>query len=489
MPSPASRRLTYIDLFAGCGGLALGIERSGPAHAGFELVFAVEKSEMAAETFFHNFIKRIESDEEWQTHLQLPVPEQAADHLVVSELTTVLADRELLAATAAREIDLVVGGPPCQGFSIAGKRNPDDPRNELPWQFLDFVAAVRPRAVVIENVAGINQGFAKHGRPAAFTQLAMQLERTGEGYIVQRMQLNAQDFGVPQHRSRMVLVAIRRDVAERSDITGTGDLWSGGDKNLPLPPLVPVPSGGPRPDVEEALWDIGDRGYTVTDRSRRYLKPRGKYARMMRFDRDWFAPTAIEGEERPPTSPSNHRLTRHTGRTRRRFRLYQYLDRVGISAKVLSVHRDAPEFVAIADSIRVCLEEAGNEAPFPWVMPSGDVIACSTEDVIALVRDLHTKKHSQRPLRGSEPARTVLTLPDDFVHYREPRIHTVREFARFQSFPDSFVFRSKESTGSHRRRIEVPQYTQVGNAVPPLLASAIGDRLYEILVRVEVPVP
>ena len=74
-----------------------------------------------------------------------------------------------------------------------------------------------------------------------------------------------------------------------------------------------------------------------------------------------------------------------------------------------------------------------------------------------------------------------MTLPDDYIHPKEPRIMTVRELARIQSFPDWFEFRSKETTGSHRRREEVPQYSQVGNAVPPLMAEAIGELLKKAL--------
>jgi len=129
------------------------------------------------------------------------------------------------------------------------------------------------------------------------------------------------------------------------------------------------------------------------------------------------------------------------------------------------------------------LDEAhttGQQA-FPWLMPNGEVLADSSDDVIHLLDELHTKKHRQHALDGKSTSPTVLTLPDDFIHYREPRIHTVREMARLQSFPDSFIFRSKETTGSDRRRFEVPQYTQVGNAVPPMMARAIGERLVELL--------
>ena len=105
------------------------------------------------------------------------------------------------------------------------------------------------------------------------------------------------------------------------------------------------------------------------------------------------------------------------------------------------------------------------------------------EDLASVIRRLATKKHSQRVVEADQPAPTVVTLPDDYVHPREPRTMAVRELARLQSFPDWFEFRNKETTGSHRRRVEVPQYSQVGNAVPPLMAQAVAGRLREFLDR------
>jgi len=100
---------------------------------------------------------------------------------------------------------------------------------------------------------------------------------------------------------------------------------------------------------------------------------------------------------------------------------------------------------------------------------------------VDVVMRLATLKHTQRVVKDDEPAPTVVTLPDDYVHPSEARIMTVTELARLQSFPDWFEFRSKETTGSHRRKVEVPQYTQVGNAVPPLMAQAIGELIRDLL--------
>jgi len=94
-----------------------------------------------------------------------------------------------------------------------------------------------------------------------------------------------------------------------------------------------------------------------------------------------------------------------------------------------------------------------------------------------------TKKHSQRAMKKYEPSPAQLTIPDDICHYSpfENRVLTVREMARIQSFPDSFVFRSKETTGGKKRSYEVPQYTQVGNAVPPMMAFYLGEHIINLL--------
>jgi DNA (cytosine-5)-methyltransferase 1 len=95
------------------------------------------------------------------------------------------------------------------------------------------------------------------------------------------------------------------------------------------------------------------------------------------------------------------------------------------------------------------------------------------------------KKHRIYPMSGSEPAPTITTLPDDVLHYSEPRILTVRESARLQSFPDWFQFRGKFTTGGVLRTKECPRYTQVGNAVPPYLARAIGLAMIDTLKEAE----
>ncbi len=90
---------------------------------------------------------------------------------------------------------------------------------------------------------------------------------------------------------------------------------------------------------------------------------------------------------------------------------------------------------------------------------------------------LTSNKRNYNVLKPEVQSSTIMTIPDDYIHYNSPRALTVREMARLQSFDDSFVFQGKRSTGGNNRKTEVPQYTLVGNAVPPLLARAIGTEI------------
>ena len=91
------------------------------------------------------------------------------------------------------------------------------------------------------------------------------------------------------------------------------------------------------------------------------------------------------------------------------------------------------------------------------------------------------KKRGITPLKSNCICPTITSIPDDFIHYSEPRIMTVRESARIQSFPDDFIFKGKYTTGGERRKHDVPRYTQVANAVPPLFAEQVGLVLHEMI--------
>lgn len=454
--------MKYVDLFSGCGGLSLGIER-----AGGQLVLAVEKSEMAARTFYHNLIDDASDAVKWGRYVASEEDNQIRSRLLVRELSFLLENNAAMKQIRSDGLDLVVGGPPCQGFSLAGRRNPADIRNELPWQYLKFVEAASPRAVVIENVVGMDRSFAR-GEASSFKQLQQALAETGEGYVVQGAHVNAVHYGAPQHRPRLMIIALRADVAADRGVTSTGQTWRSAfvdqiDDDIPFLAPRPTKLMAEMASVGHAVGDLTARGTDDTDaRSAAYVRSLSK---------DFWP-----GRNTATAEVRNHVRRRHGERTTQRFRFYQYLSQSGLDQRLLSHAARLPE----VDS-KLLLKHRLVQAPMPAISPDGVCLAESLDDLVEVAYGLATKKHSQKVLGWREPARTVVTLPDDYVHPIEPRVFTVREMARFQGFPDHFEFMGKETTGSDRRRFEVPQYSQVGNAVSPWLAVAVGRKMSALL--------
>ena len=450
----------YIDLFAGCGGLSIGLES-----AGGKLIVAVERSPMAGETFYHNLIERVEHKSDWESYASSNLEKQVESGLVVRELGDLLQSKSLMAKLSSASPDLVVGGPPCQGFSLAGRRNKEDLRNQLPWQFLQVVQDTSPKMVVIENVVGMRHKFDSEDGDV-FKQLQLALEETGSGYVVQGVEVNALHYGAPQHRPRLMIIGLRKDIAKKKNIRSTGVLWRSAflDKLDPaaIPDLAPLPTvrSGKTRTVGEAIRD---------------LQPGTKKKfRETGFEKDiksLFHHLPYLGSRIP-----NHVERVHTDKTRLRFGLYQLLKMSNVDPRILGLPSDKVTKSEIAK-----IKDAMSRVKYPAKSPVGLLLAHDEKELIKLVVDLKTKKHSQRVLDWNEPARTVLTVADDYVHPFAPRTFTVRELARFQGFPDSFEFRAKETTGGLNRRNEVPQYSQVGNAVSPFLALAVGKLARNVL--------
>ena len=173
-----TKRPTAIDLFCGAGGLSLGFEQ-----AGFDVVAAVEIDPVHAGVHKYNF------------------PQCRTFCSNIEELT----GSELMGNHD--EIDVIIGGPPCQGFSLIGKRDMADPRNSLVMQYMRIVSEVRPRYFVMENVAGITVGDAKNILNSAIDFI----EEHGYSVVKPYKVLNAVDYGVPQSRKRLFLLGYRND--------------------------------------------------------------------------------------------------------------------------------------------------------------------------------------------------------------------------------------------------------------------------------------
>ena len=237
--------MNYIELFAGCGGLSLGMESLG-----FDLLFANELSPMASETFAYNLLDEDLSSiphgsfsamVKWITS-NYPAtdlakrlrenpqhyPEYTKDK---SDLKTNLTELEgrllvgsivdlnkflrssprLTSALRRRDVDLVSGGPPCQSFSLAGLRQVDNQRNTLPMDFAEFVAIVKPKIALLENVSGILRAFKlDSGKHYAWFEVARAF--ASKGYFPLCLHVNAKYAGAAQNRPRFILIAMRKDV-------------------------------------------------------------------------------------------------------------------------------------------------------------------------------------------------------------------------------------------------------------------------------------
>ena len=450
----------YIDLFAGCGGLSLGLES-----AGGQLIVAVERSPMAGETFYHNLIERLDTKSDWDNYLSSPIEVQVKDGLVVRELGELLKSKTLMSKLKTASPDLVVGGPPCQGFSLAGRRNKEDLRNQLPWQFLQVVEDTSPKMVVIENVVGMRHKF-DSDEGDVFKQLQRALEETGKGYVVQAVEVNALHYGAPQHRPRLMIIGLRKDIAKKNRISSTEALWRSSFLDqvdpLKIPDLAPIPTveSGSTRTVGEAIGDL-----------QAGLKKRAGDTGFSKDLKSLFHHLPYSGSGIP-----NQVERVHTSKTQLRFSLYQMFKAQNVDPRILGIPSDKVTKEELAK-----IKDALSGVKYPAKSTDGRVLAGDEKELLKLVIELKTKKHSQRVLEWGEPARTVVTVADDYVHPFAPRTFTVRELARFQGFPDTFEFKAKETTGGLNRRNEVPQYSQVGNAVSPFLALAVGKLANKVL--------
>ena len=186
-----------IDLFAGCGGLSTGFEMNN-----FEVLLALEKDDWASQTYKKNHPNTI---------------------VITGDITQV--DDPLSLLPNNKEIDGIIGGPPCQGFSLSGKRDKKDPRNSLFMDFIRFVKAYRPKFFMMENVPGILSMETQKGEKVVDLIFS---EYKKAGYNAKYFVLNAADYGVPQSRHRVIFIGIRDDIeceleALQPTITHTGN--------------------------------------------------------------------------------------------------------------------------------------------------------------------------------------------------------------------------------------------------------------------------
>ena len=355
-----AKRMTCLDLFCGCGGLSKGFDL-----AGFKIVGGVDFNAPAINTFAKNF------------------PKAKAICCDLLEMGSEMIAREFPFGS----IDVIIGGPPCQGFSTANRyadEEKKDPRNRLFFQFVKFVDKFSPKVILIENVRGIltmNGGYARKRIYSIFKE---------RGYHVTNCVLNAADYGVPQRRLRNFFVMLR-------------------DDDFDFESIAKVKSC---PTVAESISEF--------------------------YDLETHGEGPVKLTSKPRTA-------------------YQAYLRDGMS--IIENHDIRYPAKKVQDRIAF-VPQGGNWQDVPQEMwPTS-----------------RNNRHSSAYKRLKEDDQSVtIDTGNNHRNYFHPlynRLPTVREAARLQSFPDSFVFTGNRSE----------QYRQVGNAVPPLLGKAIAEAIKKVMV-------
>lgn len=350
-----------IDLFSGAGGLSQGFKQ-----AGYNILMGVDFDDAALRTYGHNLKDSI-----------------ALKADLFDEETAI---KEIEENLNGNTVDVVIAGPPCQGFSLTGSRDINDSRNKLYVAVVHAVKHFQPKAFLIENVPGMATLY----KGKVKEQIINTFEDMGYNVSVTDKPLLAADYGVPQMRKRMFFVGFKKDLGY--------DYFT-----FPEPTLSPedyIGTADAISDLPSLVDDMGEENIPY------FTAAQSDYQKLMRKN---------------SSTIHNHIGTKHTDEVK------WVISQVPEGGN----HKDLPEGVGTSRKF--------NEA---W-----------------------TRYHSQKP------SKTIDTGHRNHFHYKWNRVPTVRENARLQSFPDDFEFLGTKTQ----------QNKQVGNAVPPLLAQAIGEKMAEHL--------
>lgn len=435
-----------IDLFCGAGGCSEGL-----IQAGFEILFSSDISPMVQKTYMHRHeqLGLIQGENTWFecADIRNLTGEQIWRH--IRELKCFNDGQH----TPPKDIDLIIGGPSCQGFSRAGRRNINDPRNMLFGEYVRVISEIKPKYIVLENVEGfMDMQFIGYigldgtrypdGSVTPFL-LRSELEKIGYKTLEPEI-LNAADFGVPQRRRRAIFIGYR--------------------DGLPVPKYPKPTHKDKHISLQEAISDL------IRDPTIANTIPESKYQKESKKGRT----PAKDGK---PISVKNTltctELSSVTDIVSERFSLFKQ----GESGTNLRkrVKDEGIDLTGKEALINMCSEKLQlSKKQVITLYKSGKA---SDEQIDVLL----TKKNIRQRWDPFQPSATIVSIADDYISPWEPRTFSVREMARCQSFDDSFEFLGKRTTGGLLRRTEVPQYTQVGNAVPPLLAKAVVSEILKCL--------
>lgn len=392
--------MRVLDTFAGAGGFSLGFEQA----LDFTIVGAIEKDSWACETFQHN-------------HPNTKIIVNSIENLTDDEIKRTFSD-----------IDVILGGPPCQGFSIANKKALDskDPRNSLFREFIRVGSILNPSLMIMENVPNLIKSKTKD-KKLIIDIIVNELEQLG--YNVYHTILKASDFGVPQIRKRLFVIASK----------------------IPLKTPFPSPTHcfSEKPSlfnsnlkITPTLWDaISD----LPEIEAREGEFKMEYTKKAENDYQIFMRSSSD-------NVYNHTAMKHSKRMVERFESMSWGDSsADVPAHLKPLKRNGN------GEISKKVYDQNNRRMFPF-----------------------------------KPCHTIAaSFYANFVHPYKNRNFTPREGARIQSFPDHYVFKGKPTVVSQKllqregrlNEKHLGQYNQIGNAVPPLLAKAIAENLSKQLIN------
>lgn len=404
-----TRKHLVIDLFAGAGGLSLGLYQ-----AGWEGLFAIEKNAFAFETLKYNLIDN-------KHHFNWPNWLPQTEH----DINEVLTNYPEQLKSLQGKVDLVAGGPPCQGFSMAGKRVEDDVRNQLVFSYIKFIELVKPKMILFENVKGFTYAFdkKKNDNSEAEPYSHKVIRELGNlGYNVKPHVIDFSEYGVPQRRKRFILVGIQKELGTPNDFEDL--LKASRDTFLKSKGLTSQNT------LQDAISDLLRSNGEVASPDRKGFYS-GKYG-----NKKLTAYEKLMRGDYPQTHEiaDSHSFAKHKP------------EKLDCYKRLLAEYPQRGKRI-------------DGKAREPWGIMQRGITVLDPDAV----------------------SPTITGHPDDYLHYCEPRIMTVRECARIQSFPDWYEIKKKYTTGGEMRKVEVPRYTQVGNAIPPLFAELAGIVLKKML--------
>ncbi|WP_308764909.1 DNA cytosine methyltransferase [uncultured Bacteroides sp.] len=395
---------TVIDLFAGAGGFGLGFQL---ANKNFKVACSLEIDKWAIETLMAN-----------NTHNQI---------IIHGDIRKYNNNKKILDICPIKP-DVIIGGPPCQGFSHAsGKKDPSDPRNSLFKNYAQWVKTLKPKVFVMENVRGLLNGTNEKGEKVIdiITKTFKKI-----GYTVNIWELNAANYGVPQIRERIFIVGSSDGISisppEKTHFLSTDKETPNANQEQLQKAITVIQAIGDLPKLKAG------EGSEVSDYNCVSLSD---YQNMCRFG---------------ATHLFNHVTMKHTKRVVER---YQRI----IEGQTLA---------EIPKELQVRKRNGNGEL--------SEIIFSS----------------NYRHLKPNMVAYTIpASFYSNFIHPTQPRNITSREAARLQSFPDYYIFKGKRTQISSKLLAQLgkddenylSQYNQIGNAVPPLLAKAIALRIFNYL--------